>query len=121
MEKKLCDLTKFAEFITGFAWFGRSIKKLGSVSKAVSRSASLILVYHLRVQISQDTRLDLNFDQVDRLHEPGLCGQGAGIQDPPGGGNDLPATTMDGVSMESNVVKIEADTAHVFVAQNSLK
>merc|ERR1712154_393414 len=27
---------------------------------------------------------------------------------------------MDGVSMESNVVKIEADTAHVFVAQNSL-
>merc|ERR550539_826507 len=35
-------------------------------------------------------------------------------------GDDLPATTMDGVSMKSNIVQIEADTAHVFVAQNFL-
>ena len=71
-------------------------------------------------QGSDKAHSDLNLNLVDWLHEPGLCSEGAGIQHPPGGGDDLAATTMDGVSMESNIVKIEADTAHVFVAQNSL-
>ena len=64
---------------------------------------------------------DLNLNLVDRLHEPWLCREGAGVQDPPGGGDDLAATTVDGVSVQRNVVQIEADTAHVFVAQDSLK
>ena len=70
---------------------------------------------------STEAHSDLNLNLVDRLHEPWLCREGAGVQDPPGSGDDLAATTMDGVSVESNIVQIEADTAHVFVAQNSLK
>ena len=58
---------------------------------------------------------------VDGLHEPWLGREGTGVQDPPGGGNDLAATTVDGVSVESNIVQVEADTAHVFIAQDSLK
>ena len=70
---------------------------------------------------STQAHSDLDLNLVDRLHEPGLSCESAGVQDPPGGGNDLAATTVDGVSVESNIVQVEADTAHVFIAQDSLK
>merc|ERR550539_1180182 len=35
-------------------------------------------------------------------------------------GDDLAATTVDGVSVQSNIVKIEPDASHVLVTENSL-
>ena len=66
-------------------------------------------------------KFDLNLDLVDWLHEPGLCRDAARVQHPPGGGYDLPATPVDGVSVQGNIVDVEADAPHVFVAENSLK
>ena len=64
---------------------------------------------------------DLNLALVDRLHQPGLGGQCGRVQHPPGGGDYLPAAPVDGVSVQGDVVNVEADAPHVLVAENALK
>ena len=58
---------------------------------------------------------------VDGFHQPGLGSENTGVQDTSSRGNDLATTTMDGVSMESNIIKVEPDSSHVLVAENSLE
>ena len=62
----------------------------------------------------------LDLHEVDGLHEPGLCGEHAGVETPPGGGDDLAASAVDGVSVQGDVVDVEADTAQVLVAEDAL-
>jgi len=64
---------------------------------------------------------DLDLHKIDGLHEPGSSSEDAGVQDSPGGGDDLTTTTMDGVGVEFHVIDVEADATHVFVTKNTLK
>lgn len=63
----------------------------------------------------------LYFHQVDRLHEPWLSGELAGIQDPTGCGNDLSSTTVDGVRVQCHVMNVKANCAHVLLTQSTLQ
>ena len=58
---------------------------------------------------------------VDGLHQPWLSSENTGVQDTSSRGDDLAATTMDGISMQSYVIKIEPDSSHVLVTENSLE
>ena len=64
------------------------------------------------------SHLDLN--KVDWLHEPRCSGECARVQAPPGGGDDLSASPVDGVGVQGHVVDVEADAAHVLVAEHTL-
>lgn len=63
----------------------------------------------------------LNLDEIDWLHESGRSGENASVQAPPGGGNDLAASPVDGISVQSNVIDVEANATHVLVAEDTLK
>lgn len=54
----------------------------------------------------------LDLDQVDGLGQAGLCGELAGVQHTAAGGDDLAATTVDGVSVHHHI-------AHLFAPQNT--
>ena len=58
---------------------------------------------------------------VDGLHQPGLRSENTGVQDTSSRGDDLATTAMDGISVESYVIKIEPDSSHVLVAESSLE
>ena len=58
---------------------------------------------------------------VDGFHQPGLGSENTGVQDTSSRGDDLAATTVDGVSVQSHVVKVKPDGSHVFVAESSLE
>ena len=58
---------------------------------------------------------------VDGLHQPWLSSENTGVQDTSSRGDDLAATTMDGVSVQGNVIQIEPDSSHVLVTENSLE
>ena len=58
---------------------------------------------------------------VDGLHQPWLSSENTGVQDTSSRGDDLATTAMDGISMKSYVIKIEPDSSHVLVAENSLE
>ena len=65
--------------------------------------------------------IDLDLHLVDGLHEPGLGGEHAGVEDTSGGGDDLAAAAVDGVSGERHVVQVKPDRAHVLVTQHTLE
>ena len=65
--------------------------------------------------------INLDLDLVDGFHQPGLGSENTGVQDTSSRGNDLATTTMDGISMESYVIKIEPDSSHVLITENSLE
>jgi hypothetical protein len=44
----------------------------------------------------------------------------AGVQAAAGGGDDLTATTVDRVGVQSNIIQVEADAAHVLVSEHTL-
>ena len=54
----------------------------------------------------------LDLDQVDGLSQAGLCGELAGVQHTAAGGDDLAATTVDGVSVHHHI-------AYLFAPQNT--
>ena len=58
---------------------------------------------------------------VDGFHQPRLRSENTGVQDTSSRGDDLATTAMDGISMESYVIKIEPDSSHVLVTENSLE
>lgn len=62
----------------------------------------------------------LDFHKVDGLHEPGLGSKHAGVEASPGSGDDLPASTVDGIGMQGHIVHIEANTTHVLLTQDPL-
>lgn len=62
----------------------------------------------------------LDFHKVDGLHEPGLGSKHAGVEASPGSGDDLPASTVDGIGMQGHIVHIEANTTHVLLTQDAL-
>jgi len=62
----------------------------------------------------------LNFHKVDGFHESGGSGQHAGVQAATSGGDDLAASAMNGVSVKSHIINVEANTSHVLVTENTL-
>lgn len=62
----------------------------------------------------------LDLDQVDGLEETWGGGQAASVQDTASSWDDLSTTTMDGISVKGDVVEIESDSTHVFVAKDTL-
>ena len=65
--------------------------------------------------------INLDLDLVDGFHQPRLRSENTGVQDTSSRGDDLTATTVDGVSVQSHVVKVKPDGSHVFVAESSLE
>ena len=63
----------------------------------------------------------LNLDKVDGLHEPRLGQERRRVEDAPRRGDDLSAAPVDGVSVQGDVVDVEAHSAHVLVAENTLE
>jgi len=64
---------------------------------------------------------NLDFNQVDWLHKPGTSSQLASVQGTSSGRNNLTTTPVDGVSVQSNIINVEPNTAQIFVAQSSLQ
>ena len=62
--------------------------------------------------------LDLN--QEDGLHETGLSSQYGGVEDTSSSRNDLTTTSVDSIGVESHILDIEADTAHVLIGHHTL-
>merc|ERR1719259_181819 len=62
----------------------------------------------------------LDLDQVDGLEETWGGGQAASVQDTASSWDDLSTTTMDGISVKGDVMEIESDSTHVFVAKDTL-
>lgn len=67
------------------------------------------------------TEVYLNLYEIDGLHKPGCSGEHAGVQNSPCRGDDLSTSSVDGISVKSNVVDVESNTAHVFVTEDTLK
>lgn len=62
----------------------------------------------------------LNLDQVNGLHESWLCGEHRGIQNSTGCGNDLTTTSMDGISVKSDIMNVKTDSPHVLLTECTL-
>ena len=62
----------------------------------------------------------LDLDLEDRLDESGASSQLRGVEDTASGGHDLATTSVDGVSVESNVHDVEANTTHLLVSHSTL-
>merc|ERR1719365_585001 len=63
---------------------------------------------------------NLDFNKVDWLHQPGVCSEHGGVEDSPGGGNDLTSSPVDGVRVQGHVVDVEPDGSQVFVTHHPL-
>lgn len=59
----------------------------------------------------------LNFAKVYGFHEPRSGGKNGSVQATTSSGDDLTTTTVNSVSVKSDVVNVKTDTAHVFVAK----
>ena len=62
--------------------------------------------------------LDLN--EEDWLLESWLSGELRGIEDSSGSWDDLTTTSMDSISVESNILNVESDTSHALLSHDSL-
>ena len=64
--------------------------------------------------------MNLDFDQVDRLHHSGSGSEMASVEGTASRGDDLTTTTMNGVGVERHVIDIKSNPAHVLIAQSAL-
>lgn len=82
-----------------------------------------VLIPASKSQQGQPTRpvTYLYLYKIDGFHQSGLGSQGRGIQNPPCSWNDLPTTPVDGISMESNIMDVKANSPHVLLTQNALQ
>lgn len=55
---------------------------------------------------------NLDLDEVDGLEQSGLGKEGGGVEDTARSGDDLTTTTVNGISVESDIHDVEADRAH---------
>jgi len=62
----------------------------------------------------------LDFAQEDWFLESWFSGKLASIEDSSGSWDDLTTTSMDGISVESDIIDINSDTSHVLIAHGSL-
>jgi hypothetical protein len=62
----------------------------------------------------------LDFDEEDRFLEAGVGGELGGEEDTAGSGGNLTSTAMDSISVESDIGDVETDSAHSFVAHDTL-
>jgi len=62
----------------------------------------------------------LDLHKEDRLLETRLSGEHASVVATTGSGDDLTSTTMDSISVQSNIKKVETDTTDVLVAHDTL-
>ena len=62
----------------------------------------------------------LDLAQEDWLLELGSAGELGSVHDSSSGWDDLSTTSMDGISVEGDIVDIESNTSHVLVAENTL-
>merc|ERR1719370_1069173 len=90
--------------------------------KNVESDAPHIFIAHdaLRNYQLDGSKTDLDFNKVDRLHQPGLSSQHGCVKDSPCGGNDLTTTSMDGISVQGYVVDVEPNGPQVFITNYSL-
>ena len=65
--------------------------------------------------------INLNFHKIDGFHKSGLSSQSTSIQNSPGSGDNLSATSVDSISMESHVIDVKSNCTHVFVTKHTLK
>ncbi|KNC26657.1 hypothetical protein FF38_01376 [Lucilia cuprina] len=61
----------------------------------------------------------LDFTQVNGFHQTRRSGDGRSVQATTSGWNDLATTTMDGISVQSNIIDVETYTTHVFISQDT--
>lgn len=61
----------------------------------------------------------LDLDEVDGLEESWLGGHDAGVEASSRGGDELSASSMDGIGVEGDVVEVESDASHVLVAEDT--
>lgn len=61
----------------------------------------------------------LDLDEVDGLEESWLGGEDAGVEASSRGGDELSASSMDGIGVEGDVMEIESDSSHVLVAEDT--
>ena len=62
----------------------------------------------------------LYLNEVDWLHESGLGGERAGIEDAASGGDDLAPSAVNGVSVQRHIKDVVANTAHVLLTEHTL-
>mmetsp|Transcript_17592 Transcript_17592/g.16823 ORF Transcript_17592/g.16823 Transcript_17592/m.16823 type:complete len:453 (-) Transcript_17592:1224-2582(-) len=62
----------------------------------------------------------LDFAHEDRLLESGSSSEEGSIEDSSGSGDDLAATSVDSISMESHIHHIEPDSSHVLFGHDRL-
>mmetsp|Transcript_1469 Transcript_1469/g.1762 ORF Transcript_1469/g.1762 Transcript_1469/m.1762 type:complete len:284 (+) Transcript_1469:187-1038(+) len=61
----------------------------------------------------------LNFTEEDGFLELRGSGELRSVEDSSGGRDDLTTTSMDSISMESNIMDVESNTSHVLFSQNT--
>ena len=84
-----------------------------------SNDVSTTLV-QARVDTTDGVLGTLDVDEEDGLLEARLGGEGGGVDDTTGSGDDLSTTTMDGISVEGDIVDVEAAATHVLVTEDTL-
>ena len=99
---------------------GFDVEHGGSSNLSLLEDVATTSVEHT-VDASDSVLGTLDFDQVDGLHEPGGGGEHAGVETPPGRGDDLSASSVDGVSVQGDVIDVESDSTHVLVTKDTLK
>jgi len=63
---------------------------------------------------------NLNLDKEDGLEESRLGQESCGVQHTTSSGNNLATTTVDGISVQSNIKDVEADGAHRLLTKGTL-
>lgn len=63
---------------------------------------------------------DLDLDVEDGLQDTGVGKHGSSIQDTTSGGDDLTTTTVNSISVQSNIKDVEADRAHGLLSDGTL-
>lgn len=75
---------------------------------------------HALVDATDGVIWALDLDEEDWLLESGLCGQLTSVEDTSGGWDNLTTTSVDSIGVESNILNVESDAAHVFVGHHAL-
>jgi len=63
---------------------------------------------------------NLDLDVEDGLQETGVSQQGSGVQSTASSGDDLTATTVNGISVQGNIKDVEADGTHGLLSNGTL-
>ena len=76
---------------------------------------------HEKRSYKRNNRSNLDFNQVDRLLDRWFGRQLTSIQDSSGRWDDLTAASVNGISMQCDVMDVESHATQVLFAQNTLE